>query len=236
MKLAILAKSPSPDSVSEFAKTGSTAIDNFLTDDAAESLLLELQSVGRWQEIFTGNGKTYEMSAADFEELSDEQRANITLLTHTAALDELQYRYRSIRVSEDPAERADRGLAIDKFSDLMNSPATLQYLRGVTGLEAIDFVDAQATAYRAGSFLTNHDDDVEGKNRLAAYVFSLTPHWSMDWGGLLLLESGKSVSGFIPAFNSLRIFSVPIKHCVSVVAPWVEETRYSITGWLRYSS
>jgi Rps23 Pro-64 3,4-dihydroxylase Tpa1-like proline 4-hydroxylase len=41
------------------------------------------------------------------------------------------------------------------------------------------------------------------------------------------------VSGFIPDFNVLRLFSVPQTHHVSYVAPWAAERRLSITGWLR---
>lgn len=35
------------------------------------------------------------------------------------------------------------------------------------------------------AFVTEHDDDVAGKQRLAAYVFGFTPQWRPDWGGVL---------------------------------------------------
>ena len=115
----------------------------------------------------------------------------------------------------------------------MSSGTILGLLHEITGLGGMAFADAQATDFGAGDFLTTHDDGIEGKNRFAAYVFGLTRRWQADWGGLLLLEDGDRVSGFVPDFNVLRIFAVPRPHHVSCVSPWVEQRRVSITGWLR---
>lgn len=110
----------------------------------------------------------------------------------------------------------------------------LSLLRSVTCAGEIDFADAQATAYGPGHFLTAHDDLVAGKNRHAAYVFGLTPRWSIDWGGLLLVhEGGKEAAAIVPGFNMLSLFKVPQPHSVSMVAPFAANRRYSVTGWLR---
>ena len=39
--------------------------------------------------------------------------------------------------------------------------------------------------------------------------------------------------GFVPAFNALRLFRVPVQHSVSHVWPFAPEPRLSVTGWLR---
>jgi SM-20-related protein len=117
----------------------------------------------------------------------------------------------------------------------LNSPEFLGFAREVTGIGAIEFADAQATRYGSGHFLTAHDDDVAGSNRLTAYVFSFTPVWRPEWGGLLefLDGNGQIETGYMPGFNTLKLFRVPMSHHVSMVAPYAQGLRHSITGWLR---
>jgi Rps23 Pro-64 3,4-dihydroxylase Tpa1-like proline 4-hydroxylase len=117
----------------------------------------------------------------------------------------------------------------------MRSPAFLQFARVMTGFDQIVNVDMQATRYRAGHFLTAHDDGVEGKGRLAAYVLNFTPGWRADYGGILQFidHDGHVAEGLVPAFNALNVFKVPALHSVSTVAPFVTASRLSLTGWLR---
>ena len=105
----------------------------------------------------------------------------------------------------------------------------------VTGEDRARYCDAQATRYRKSHFLTTHDDAVEGKDRLFAYVLNFTRDWRPDWGGELLFfdEAGHVAAGFTPTFNALNIFRVPQPHAVSFVAPFAQAPRLSITGWIR---
>lgn len=217
----------------EFRQRGVVSIDGLVHAEQAVALANELMARDDWLEIFNAGGQAYEMPETAYRALDDTQRERLATLITAAARDGLQYRYRSIRASEQPSERASRGLLLDKFVDFINSAEVRTLLREITGLAGVDFADGQGTDYRAGDFLTSHDDDVEGKNRLAAYVFGLTADWRADWGGLLLLERESTVDGFLPAFNVLRVFRVPQRHHVSMVVPWAEGRRLSVTGWLR---
>ena len=84
----------------------------------------------------------------------------------------------------------------------------------------MSYADAQATLYRSGHFLTSHNDDTPGSKRLAAYVLSFTPAWRAEWGGLLefLDGNGQVETGYLPGFNTLKLFRVPMTHYVSMVA------------------
>lgn len=217
----------------EFAEKGSVSIAQFLELPSAHALADELESFDGWVEIFRAGEKVYEMAQADFAALPKSQSDELRRLIESSARDGLQYRYRTLRISESADERAARGRDVDGFADLLNQPQTIELLRAITGDSTVDFLDAQATDYRAGDFLTSHDDAVEGKRRRAAYVFGLTRRWQADWGGLLLFESDDRVDGFVPDFNVFRLFAVPAAHHVSIVAPWVEARRLSVTGWLR---
>ena len=124
---------------------------------------------------------------------------------------------------------------IEAVYDLLNSAPFLAFIRALTGDSRAAYVDAQATRYRPGDFLTAHDDDVEGKNRLFAYVMNFTPAWRADWGGLLAFHDadGHVAEAYTPTFNALNIFRVPQVHAVTQVASFAAGPRLSITGWIR---
>ncbi|MGX7953219.1 2OG-Fe(II) oxygenase [Tsuneonella sp. HG249] len=236
MKLSLAPRIDLPGLSMHFARSGAVSVPGLLPGDEASALARELAGTDAWIEIFRAGEKVYEMPHAEFLRLADHQKTELQRMIENAARTGLQYRYRAIRVSEEPTSRTARGMLLDRFNDLLNSAETIALMRGITGSDAISFADAQATDYRARDFLTTHDDAIEGKNRVAAYVYGLTSGWQADWGGLLLFEKGDAVTGFVPDFNVLRIFSVPSKHHVSYVAPWVQARRLSITGWLRHSA
>ncbi|MDP3854566.1 2OG-Fe(II) oxygenase family protein [Phenylobacterium sp.] len=101
------------------------------------------------------------------------------------------------------------------------------------GGKGYDF--ALETRYRAGDFLAAHDDGVEGKNRLYAYVLNFTPAWRTDRGGLLAFHDadGHVAEAYVPTFNALNIFRVPQLHAVTQVASYAAGERLSVTGWIR---
>ena len=94
-------------------------------------------------------------------------------------------------------------------------------------------VSAQGTRYRAGQFLTRHQDREDNENRVCAFVVNLSKNWDSDWGGLLQFHDGadRLVDSFVPYWNTLSLFRVPQSHTVSLVAPWAGADRLAITGW-----
>jgi len=115
----------------------------------------------------------------------------------------------------------------------INSPIFIQLLRSVTGVSNIMAADAQATRYLPGHFLKRHNDQVANQSREVAYVLNLTKDWRSDWGGLLhfMDDRDRVTETYMPAFNTLTLFRVPMWHHVSYVSPAATEARYAITGW-----
>jgi SM-20-related protein len=146
-----------------------------------------------------------------------------------------QFLYETHRISLAGEPYADSQHYLSRVFAFLNGPEFLGFARDITGIGEIEFTDAQATVYRNGHFLTAHDDDVAGSKRVVAYVFGFTPVWRPEWGGLLefVNSSGEAEAGYLPGFNSLKLFHVPMSYCVSVVAPYALAPRHSITGWLR---
>lgn len=218
-----------------FERNGRVQIRDFLDQQCAEEFFRSLKDRGDWCLVINQDDKSFDLNRSAQSALTAEQRETLDQAVFAGARYGFQYRYESIRVPDDEAERIALDDPLARFASFMSSTEVVGLLRLITGKSAIDFADAQATAYGPGHFLTAHDDEVAGKHRHAAYVMNLTPAWRVDWGGLLLFHGrdGNVDRGFTPSFNSLNIFAVPQPHSVSMVAPFAPHRRYSVTGWLR---
>ena len=208
-----------------------------LLDEGAIELHQYFEASDHWIHLIGADGDVLELDKAKRAAMSDEQWAEIEQAAYLRARDRFQYRYQALRVPEDE-EIGQSDDPLTAFALLMQSPEMIDLLRAITGFGGLAFTDGQATAYGPGDFLTAHDDDVAGKNRVAAYVFGLTPHWRVEYGGILLFhgEADRTVEGLAPRFNTLDLFSVPQRHSVSMITPCAPHRRYAVTGWLRAGS
>lgn len=218
-----------------FKREGKILIPNILSDDSAVSLTEYLLGREEWNLVFRSQAKHYDISANGFEELPEKEQNEFKQAIYGSAQNDFGYMYKNYPIF-DLVETGNCEKQLEGFLSFLNSEAVLSTIGRITGLENIEYADAQATRYEPGHFLTSHDDKVPGKNRLAAFVFNLTSSWSPDWGGnLQFYEDDQSVSDvFVPRFNSLSLFLVGNKHGVSVVSPFAKRPRMAITGWFRY--
>lgn len=217
------------------AATGHVRIEPALRPAAAEALHTHLANEVEWWRIVNQGDRIWDLGPESIAALTGDKERAFLDNAYAGARNGFQYIYDSVRVSENPAERQARGLLVDRLVDSLNSPASLDLFRTLTGCEDIALVDGQATRYLAGHFLTEHDDGVAVKKRVAAYVLNLTPHWRTAWGGLLQFHDarGDVTRALAPGFNAINVFRVPCLHSVSLVAPFAGAPRYSVTGWLR---
>lgn len=121
---------------------------------------------------------------------------------------------------------------LQEFQAQLNSAGGLQFFRQVTSISEIARTELMATRFGPGHFLAAHDDTAA--HRKAAFVVNLTSNWKPTWGGLLHFFSagGQVVDTYVPEFNTLHLFGVPQIHSVSFVAPFAQQPRYAISGWL----
>jgi Rps23 Pro-64 3,4-dihydroxylase Tpa1-like proline 4-hydroxylase len=193
-----------------------------------------------WSRTFLANGKGYDVALADYAATPAEVKAQVETAIAEGGRTGFQFDFDTWRISDElEAGRRHGGpvAPLEAVYDLMNSEAFLGFVRRLTGDPRPVYCDAQATRYRAGQFLTAHDDELAGKDRLYAYVLNLTPEWRVEWGGLLLFHDadGHVAEAYAPKFNALNLFRVPAWHSVSQVASYVEKPRLAITGWIRAS-
>ncbi|MBB5212353.1 2OG-Fe(II) oxygenase [Microbulbifer hydrolyticus] len=220
---------------SDFEKRGFVQISEFLNNESANALWELLESQSEWNLVFNRQGKHVDLSYRDYCSWSEEQKKALNEYIWQSATDTFGYFYKSIPVFDIYKNNILPGNPLNNLYELVNSKPFLSLMRILTGEESIAFADVQATSYDRGHFLKIHDDNVSGKNRVAAYVINLTKNWSPDWGGLFHLFDGEEnvVGSLVPAFNAINVFKVPQKHSVSYVTPFAATSRYSITGWLR---
>jgi|ADGO01.1.fsa_nt_gi Predicted proline hydroxylase len=218
-----------------FARCGRVHIAPALRRECAERAYRSLVEEVPWQLHLNDGEKSFDIGQDQLRIMPEATRVLLHERVQANAQQGFQYLFDNFPLSDAHALGRNLEIYAMRVYEFMNSPEFLSFARRVTGNDTITMADAQATLYRPGHFLTQHDDLAVGAERVAAYVLNLTPQWRADWGGILnfLDRDGHVAEGYTPAFNALNIFKVPQPHCVSYVAPFARAGRYSITGWLR---
>lgn len=218
-----------------FERFGRLHIPGVLTQSAAARLHTLLAAERDWICSTIGGGVVADVPVEMIEGLSPSDRAGFHALAHREAERGFHYMFDTVRISTPIEKGMPLPEAWRQVSAFFNSPSFLGFVRSLTGDPRCAYVDAQATRYTAGHYLTEHDDEKPSAGRLYAYVLNLTPDWRTDWGGLLafLDEDGHVAEAYRPSYNALNIFRVPQRHAVSFVAPFATAPRLSITGWIR---
>lgn len=235
MTFALNPKLKAEQIAAELAARKRVQIRDFLRQPSAEALLTHLLDSADWRHVLNAADNVYEIPCDELASMDEAQRAVLDRKTDERAAREFQFRFDTIRVPDGKQDRIATETPLAEFALFLSSPPMVRWFRSITGCNAIDFADAQATRYRGGAYLTRHDDAVEEKRRHFAYVLNLTRDWREEWGGLLHFpqDAALTTEALIPAFNVLTLFEVGQSHCVSQVASYAPRPRISVTGWLR---
>lgn len=218
-----------------YARTGRVHLSSVLDEATAWRAHRCLVHEIEWQLHFNEGERVYDLSAQQVDALGAQNWGGLLEVIHRNAANGFQYLFDNFPVSDQYERGQDLDIYLMRVHEFLNSPGFLDFARRLTGVETIALADAQATRYRPGHFLNCHDDAVEGKRRVAAWVLNLTPQWHAAWGGILQFidRDGHLAEGYTPRFNALNVFKVPQQHAVSCVAPFAPHPRFSLSGWLR---
>lgn len=223
---------------SAFAMKKRLQIADILERETAEKLANCLHNEVPWGLacMRAGAGQTIEANA--LANMGPEAWRLLMQEVQSTAREGYQFLFNSYQIVTAWKEKRDPHLFLHSFFEFLNSPPVLNFARRVTGFDDIMKADAQATRYLPGHFLRRHNDlhqKTATDTRRAAYVFNLSPDWHADWGGQLqfLDDSDQVIESWLPRYNHLSLFTVPIFHCVSCVAPYATSPRLAITGWFR---
>jgi len=218
-----------------FDERGRVQVPDLLSPESARKLYECLSKQEKWNLVFNQDGKHTDIDADSESLWDDSQKQDFLKIVHTQATEHFQYLYKAVPVYDIYHKNLLPGHFLNEVFEFINGEVFLGFVREVLDMPDIGFADAQATCFSAGHFLTSHDDDVQGKNRLAAFVLNLTPDWNTNWGGALqfINSKGDIEEAFSPTYNALNMFRVPQQHSVAYVTPFAGAQRFSITGWLR---
>lgn len=220
-----------------FAARGIVQIRDILTGDAADTLHAVLSQGTDWGLGWGASGqKGANVRGAALRGLAPADRARFGDQAALAARrGDFGFLYGQYPIVEAYLNKWDEGHPLDIFLEHLNTESTLDFVRHVSGIDALIKADGQATIFAPGHFLAHHDDHVENEGRRVAYVLNLAREWRPDWGGYLLFhdEDGDIVAGLRPRFNTLNLFRVPVRHSVSYVPPFAPVERFAISGWFR---
>lgn len=225
----------------EFRQHGKIHISDVLTREFADEVFNCLDQDVPWRLMYYNHqgkgpkvvGRIYPQQ---WEVMSQQQQQTLIDRVHAEARDKFHYMYNGYDVLDARRKGQDPQLFLQTFLDFVGSDEYFGFIRQVSGDQVFNRVDCHAARYLPGHFLKEHVDASPFENRHMAYVFNFTHNWDADAGGLthFLDDDHQVINTFIPSFNSLTLFKVPVPHSVSAVTAFAPNPRYSITGWFTH--
>lgn len=199
-----------------------TSLEDFLHAPVAEQLASFLAN----DAVFAGDYGLYSHPGERVEgELFDE-----------AENEDKFFKFRTM-VGVDPAQGlSDTTFAFMQFRRSMQSDLFAAFFEHITGLDLAVTDDFVLHRMETGDYLGPHDD--QGRGRRVATVTYLTPGWTPEMGGQLVVldrQGGKHVVE--PTFNSIVVFEVAghKEHHVERISEAAgDRARNTVGGWYHY--
>lgn len=220
---------------SVYARDKMVQVPNIFEPEVADYLESVLASLP-WRLLCQDNAEQNVMFTREqLAAMSPEAKATLAAGIAERARNALGYTYYTYPMILAALEGWDPDHPIHDLTEFLNSPEMITFARTIIGCPTVTKIDAHATNYQRGHYLTRHIDDGERLERRAAYTLGFSRDWQADWGGLLLFldDNGDVRRGFVPRFNVLTIFDGLIVHSVTAVSGFTNAARLSIAGWFR---
>jgi hypothetical protein len=218
-----------------YARTGVAVIDNVLDFECAATLASAMIAAPGFNLVTRIEHQHRDFDAGAMAGLAPGPRNKFNRLVDEEARTGFQYLYETYPLFDAARQNLPLPGTFSGILGLVQSGEFLALARKVCWNEQIAFADAQLTRFQPGHFLSRHDDDAPGKQRVAAYVLQLCSDWRADFGGVLnfFTPDDEIRRSLTPGFNRLVLFSVPRPHAVSAVTAFAPGPRLAMTGWLR---
>ena len=224
------------DYAATYRRDGCVQIQDIFAPEVAEHLHEVLSRHTQWRIVYsTEADKPVVLTQADYARLSPAERQELHRGINDRARRSVGFAYNVWPMITAYLEGWEPGHPLHRVTEFMQTAEVREFARAVIGAERITKVDAQATLYAPGHFLTQHQDEGLKLERRAAYTLGFARDWRPDYGGLLaFIDENLNISrALTPQFNVLTIFDGMKVHAVTSVAAFAPTGRYSITGWFR---
>jgi Rps23 Pro-64 3,4-dihydroxylase Tpa1-like proline 4-hydroxylase len=232
----------------EFGKKGYIRIQDFLNQETAELLyqgLRDISQKGLWYQVNYGNPKFYNpnLSWQESNQFHYSFRyemyplKNYTIdgmIKNNIARRDIE---KLDKISTNPEMELNYKHILREIGDFLNSDAMHDLITFITGnpLSKNDIL-CFASRFTEDDFLASHNDSTHDMSspRRVAFVLNMTKDWLIHWGGNLLIlddNEDKVIEAFLPLFNNLILFNVPLRHAVLPISCYCQSERFAITGW-----
>lgn len=219
-----------------YRRDGYVQIGNVFPSEIAARLHEVLARQTRWRIVFsTEADRPVILTQDEYARLSPGERHTLHAGINDRARRNVGFAYNTWPMITAYIEGWEPGHPLHAVTEFLQTPEVREFGRRVIGAERITKVDAQATLYAPGHFLTRHRDEGLKLERRAAYTLGFARDWHPDYGGLLaFLDDDLNIArALTPRFNVLTLFDGLKLHSVTSVSAFAPLGRYSITGWFR---
>lgn len=212
-------------------KKGRVQIKNFFSNETAIKLAKLFDEHNQWYLAYNEFNNFYESDYKQVESMPDDIKAQFMQSFYKRAENGFQYVFKQFYISQ--AVKLNENSPLNFLHDYTNQKTFISLMQKLAGDNEISWVDAFASSYESGHFLTEHNDIHNKHNRVLAFTLGLTKNWNPNWGGnLVFFDKDKNIEeGFIPSFNTLNVFIIPQNHAVQFVTPSAKKDRLSFLGW-----
>lgn len=221
----------------EYRERQFVQIKGVFAEETAQAIARLLREQMPWRLIYVDPDKGVgQLTREEANRLGPQEMQRRMAQIMQLATRNIGYCYKGYQMSHALRDGTDPGHPIHAVTEFLGSREWLDFGEKVIGISPLTKIDAQATLFDAGSFLTRHIDEGSQNERRAAYTLSFCPNWQTDWGGLLQFidrETTDVTSAWVPRWNTLTIFDGRRVHSVSPVSSFAGDGRYSIVGWFR---
>ncbi|TCO75746.1 Rps23 Pro-64 3,4-dihydroxylase Tpa1-like proline 4-hydroxylase [Chromatocurvus halotolerans] len=224
------------DATQQYREEARTRVYQVWRPDVAQGIATAMASAVFYANTFHVDGRTQLATPDELQKMGPQARQQLGEKINAGAADGVGFLYERYYLPEQPEASVPEPLY--GVAETLNSEPVLAMVREVSGIDDISCASMQVTRYRAGHFLTRHNDVVPAEQRRVAYVLGFTPRWHPDWGGLLQFyrQDGVPQDAWAPGFNDLMLFDVHRVHAVTYVAPFAGAPRQAISGWFSAGS
>lgn len=218
----------------QLADRGRVQVTPFLAPGGAEALERAMAEQVPWSFTYF-DGEACVIEAANLDRIGSQELIAVQKKVYARAGHGFSYAYGMYHADGATRQITAQSPLLHRFFDFLAGPEMLGLIRAIVRDDDVLEVDAQATRFGPGNFLSYHNDLMPKANRRCAYVVNLTRAWRPDWGGQLQFfdARGNGTDAFMPSFNTLNLFTVPQPHAVAYIAPFAGAFRYAVSGWYR---
>lgn len=219
----------------QYAETKCVQIPNLFEDEVADALERVIMGLP-WQLICQNEFReNMLLSQEQLRLMSPDARKQLEEGIRGRAAENFGFTYFTYPMIEAAQSGRDLQHPIHALTAFLNSPEFIAFAGAIISHPNITKIDAHASNYVRGHFLTRHIDDGRRKERRAAYTIGFSRDWQTDWGGLLMFldDNGDVLRALKPRFNVLTVFDGLMLHSVSAVSTFAPKPRLSVAGWFR---